>query len=128
MTALAGQTRRRGLLGRVRVAVGSVGAALLGAAPHVLHHAGPLAGAALLTGAAGILLFAALGLLAAIPMLRRLHRHTGTWVAPGAALALLTALFAVSSFVIGPAITSDDGGSKRTPSEPTPAGHEQHHR
>jgi hypothetical protein len=126
VTVLAGETRRRPLE-RARVAVGGAGAAALGAAPHVLHHAGPLAGAALLGGATGILLFAALGLLGAIPLLRRLRRHTGTWVAPGAALALLVALFAVSSFVVGPAVAGDDRGARHAPSAPAPAGHEQHH-
>ena len=49
-----------------------IGAALLaawgvvvGAAPHVLHHVGPLAGAALLAGTGGKLLFAAAGLVLA---------------------------------------------------------------
>jgi hypothetical protein len=126
MTTLA--TRRRGAFDRARVALGGAGAAVLGAAPHVLHHAGPLAGAALLGGAAGIVLFATLGLLVAIPMLRRLRRHTGTWLAPGAALALLAALFAASSFVIGPAVGADDRDRTHTPSAPSPAGHDRHHR
>jgi hypothetical protein len=62
-----------------------VGAAVLGAAPHVLHHVGPLAGAALLAGATGKLLFGALGFLLAVPMLRRLRRRTGSWRVPGGA-------------------------------------------
>ena len=48
-------------LERVRATFAAVGAAVLGAAPHVLHHAGPLAGAALLAGVGGKLLFGALG-------------------------------------------------------------------
>ena len=35
-------------LGRARATLAAVGAVVLGAAPHVLHHGGPLAGAALL--------------------------------------------------------------------------------
>ena len=64
---------------RVRLARTRLGAAVLagfgvvvGAAPHVLHHAGPLAGAALLAAASGTLLFGALGLLLSITFLRRL--------------------------------------------------------
>src|SRR5215217_683503 len=56
-------------LDRVRATLAAVGAAVLGAAPHVLHHAGPLAGAALLAGVSGRVLFGALGLLLAIPLL-----------------------------------------------------------
>ena len=52
--ALARVTLRLGpQLDGARAAVAAVGAAALGAAPHVLHHAGPLAGAALFAGAAG---------------------------------------------------------------------------
>ncbi len=123
---------QRGRLDRIRVAAGSVGAAVLGAAPHVLHHAGPLAGAALVSGAGGTLLFGALGLLASIPMLRRLHRHTSSWAAPGVTLALFAVLFTLSSLVVGPALTGADGGSSSLttdqPVGPTPSEHEQHHR
>jgi hypothetical protein len=62
----------------LRPGLAAVGAVVLGAAPHVLDHAGPLAGAALLAGATGKVLFGAIGLVAAVPMLRRLHRHTGS--------------------------------------------------
>jgi hypothetical protein len=92
-------------LARVRAALAGLGAALLGAAPHVLHHVGPLAGAALLAGATGKLLFGALGFLLAIPMLRRLRRRTGSWRVPGGALALMAVVFAFSSLVFGPALT-----------------------
>lgn len=68
-------------LDRVGATLAAVGAAVLGAAPHVLHHAGPLAGAALLAGVGGRLLFGALGLLLTIPMLRRRH---DSWAVPAA--------------------------------------------
>ncbi len=115
-------------LERVREAVAAVGAMVLGAAPHVLHHAGPLAGAAVLAGASGRLLFGAIGLVLTVPLLRRLHRRHGSWVVPGGVLALMAILFAVSTFVIGPAITGAGG----SPSTPKPAGvstsgHEGHH-
>lgn len=51
----------------------------LGIAPHVLHHIGLIAGAALVTGTGGNLLFFALGLLFSIPLLRRLRRKFHTW-------------------------------------------------
>jgi peptidoglycan/LPS O-acetylase OafA/YrhL len=125
---------RRGGWRRVRAAVAGVGAAVLGAAPHVLHHVGPLAGAALLAGATGRVLFGALGFLLAIPMLRRLRRRTGSWRVPGGALALMALVFAFSSFVVGPALTGGDDGAapaKNVPSAPagvSPDEHEAHHR
>ena len=108
---------------------------MLGAVPHVRHHAGPLAGAALLAGVGGKLLFGALGLLLPIPMLCRLHRRHGSWAVPGG-VVLMAVVFTFSSFVIGPALT-DSGGGSTTPTTksvpPAPAGvspseHEAHHR
>ena len=125
-----------GLLGPVRVALSTVLAAVLGVLPHVLHHAGPLAGAALFAGVGGSLLFGALGLLAAVPLLLRMHRRCGTWRRPLAALGLFAAIFALSTFVIGPALTSSDGGEASDPEAPAaqptperraPSGHEGHH-
>jgi hypothetical protein len=121
-------------LERVRAAIAAASAAVMGAAPHVLHHAGPLAGAALLVGATGKLLFGALGFVLAIPMLRRLRRRTGSWRVPGGALAVMAVVFAFSSFVIGPALTGDDeqaAPAKNVPGAPAgvrPAKHESHHR
>ena len=100
--------------------VGAI-AGLVGLAPHVLHHVGLLAGVALVAGTAGTIMFGILGLVASIPLLVRLHRRFDTWRAPAIALAIFAAMFALSSFVIGPALT-DDGGST-----PSPAGHDQHH-
>ena len=57
-------------------------AAISGIAPHVLHHVGPLAGAALLAGAGGTVLFGVAGFALSIPMLLRLRRRFGTWAAP----------------------------------------------
>lgn len=117
------------LLARTRLAASAALAGFLGLLPHVLHHVGPLAGAALFAGAAGSALFAALGFIAAIPMLLRLHRRFGTWRAPAIALAVFASVFALSTFVIGPAITgggSSDPGT--TTGSPPPSGHESHHR
>ena len=112
-------------------------AAVLGAAPHVLHHAGPLAGAALLGGIGGSLVFGVLGFLLAVPLLVRLYRRFGSWRVPAAALALFAAVFSVSTFVIGPAIAGNEGGKNSSQPQPqetrgttpaAPAGHEAHHR
>ena len=116
---------------RARAALSAIGAGVLGLAPHVLHHVGPLAGAALFAGAGGTLLFGAIGLVAAIPFLLRVHRRCGNWRVPAALLATLAAMFSLSAFVIGPAITgdSDDGDAK--PGVTAPAGgsgsHQDHH-
>ena len=101
-------------------------AALTGIAPHVLHHVGPLAGAALLAGTAGRLLFAAIALVVSIPFLLRIHRRFKNWLAPAIALAAMAATFSLSTFVIGPLITGSDSG-KSQPGLQQPAGHMGHH-
>ena len=110
---------------RAWTAAVAVWGAVIGLAPHVLHHVGPLAGAALLAGAAGTALFAAIGFVLAVPFLLRLYRRFGTWRVPAIALAVFAALFSLSSFVIGPAISGGDSGT--SPGIERPSGHEQHH-
>lgn len=113
---------------RVRLALSAIGAGILGLAPHVLHHLGPLAGAALFAGVGGTLLFGAIGLVAAIPFLLRVHRRCGNWRVPAALLATFAAMFSLSAFVIGPAITGDDDAK---PAVTAPGGgsgsHRDHH-
>jgi len=96
---------RRTVGQRIWVGVSSAGAVVLGVAPHVLHHVGLFAGA-LFAGVGGSLVFGAVGFLAAIPFLLRVHRRTGTWRLPAALLALFAVIFSISTFVIGPAITT----------------------
>lgn len=122
MTSLT--LERPSVAARAWSAVLAVWGGFIGLLPHVLHHVGPLAGAALLAGATGRVLFAAIGFAAAIPFLRRLHRRFGTWRAPAIALAVFAAMFSLSSFVIGPAI-SGDGSPARPGIEED--GHAQHH-
>jgi len=98
--------------------------AVAGLAPHVLHHAGLLLGTALVAGAAGTALFGVVGLLASVPLLLRLYRRFHTWRAPALALVVFTVLFALSAFVIGPAINSD--GPANTP-KPPGVSHLNHH-
>lgn len=123
----------RTFLARAWSGVLAVWAAFIGLLPHILHHVGPLAGAALLAGAGGRALFAAIGFLFAIPFLLRLHRRFRTWLAPGIALGLMAAAFALSSFVIGPLIAGDGDAPAPGIEEPAgpgteePDGHEEHH-
>lgn len=131
-TAHVSETRT--LRQRAGAIVSSAVAAVLGVLPHVLHHVGPLAGAALLAGTAGTLLFGAIGLIAAIPFLLRVHRRCSNWRAPAALLATFAVMFSISAFVIGPAISGSDGtSSKSTPTQqtgpgaPAKTGHDAHH-
>jgi hypothetical protein len=106
--------------------VGVIGA-VVGLAPHVLHHAGPLVGTALVAGTGGTLLFGTLGLLASIPLLVRLHRRFASWWAPAIALAVFATTFSISTFLIGPMISGSGadapGGDQPTPSSTDHTGH-----
>ncbi|AXG15457.1 hypothetical protein DN585_14230 [Intrasporangium calvum] len=104
--------------------------AALGILPHVMHHVGLLAGAALLTGALGNGILYGVGLLMSIPLLRRLRSRFRTVWAPVVGVAVFTGLFSLSAFVIGPAIGS--GGADVPVEAPTPTvttsdGHDVHH-
>ena len=105
-------------------ALGIVGT-VVGLAPHVLHHVGLLVGTALVAGAVGTLIFGLLGLAASVPMLLRLKRRFGTWWAPALGLAVFAAMFSLSAFVIGPAITGNDQAEQQQ--LPTPTPHAEHH-
>jgi hypothetical protein len=80
-------------------------------------------------GAGGTLVFYVLGLLFSIPLLRRIHSRFRTWVAPALAIAVFTAIFAISSFVIGPALTGSAQPNSVVPVPvPVPTSqHSQHH-
>ena len=111
---------------RFGAAILAVWGVLVGVAPHVLHHVGPLAGAALLAGAGGKLLFGALGLVLSIPFLLRLYRRFHTLLAPALACVAFAAIFAVSTLVVSPLITGN-GDSGNTPGIGQPTGHASHH-
>lgn len=115
---------RTSFAGRLWDGAVGVWGGVTGALPHVLHHVGPLAGAALLAGAAGRVLFAAVGLVAAIPFLRRLRRRFDSWRAPAIALAIFAVMFSLSSFVIGPAISGEGAQSRPAIVDD---GHAEHH-
>lgn len=116
--------QRPSFAGRLWGAVLAVWGGFIGLLPHLLHHVGPLAGAALLAGATGRVLFVAIGFVAAIPFLRRLHRRFRTWKAPALALIVFAAMFSLSSFVIGPAVSGADAPARPGIEQD---GHEQHH-
>lgn len=50
-----------------------------------MHHIGILAGAALVTGTTGNLVFLLVRLIFSVLLLRRIHRRFNTWVAPAIA-------------------------------------------
>ena len=102
-------------------------AAISGIAPHVLHHVGPLAGTALLAGAGGTVLFGIAGFALSIPMLLRLRRRFGTWVAPTVASAIFTGVYLFSALVVGPALTAEPAAAEEPASTPLPSGHAEHH-
>lgn len=105
----------------VRDSTGAAVGTVLGIVPHVMHHIGILAGAALITGASGNALLYAVGLLLSVPMLRRLHRRFRTMWAPAIAVAAFTGLFSLSAFVIGPAISgAADAEAPGRPNAPAP--------
>lgn len=112
--------------GRVRNAMAAVWGTVSGVAPHVLHHIGPLAGAAVLAGTAGRVLFFLIGLAVATPMLIRLYRRFRTWAAPAIAVAVFALTYTVSSFYLGPLITAEATGPTESPAVTTttdPHGH-----
>ena len=120
--------RPRSRWGAIRDAVGAVIGAVLGLAPHVLHHVGLIAGTAFVAGAGGNALLYAAGLILSLPMLVRLHRRFRTWLAPAIAIAVFTAMFLLSALVVGPAITGGGTSSDQPPPTRTPTEqHTEHH-
>ena len=103
--------------------VGGIGLAM-GLVPHILHHIGFLAGTAVVAGSGGTALFGALGFIASIPFLLRLRRRFGTWRAPAIGLLIFAAMFALSAFVIGPAIS---GANDAKPATTPGMDHKSHH-
>lgn len=102
-------------------------AAIAGVAPHVLHHVGPLAGAAFLAGAGGTLLFGLSGFALSIPMLLRLRRRFGTWAAPAIASVIFTGVYLTSALVVGPALTAEPASVEQSDPSPSPSEHAEHH-
>lgn len=104
---------------------GAVGV-VSGIAPHVLHHVGPIAGAALLTGTGGSVLFGLVGFAVSVPFLLRLRRRFGSWRAPATALVVFAAMFTLSTLVIGPAIRADSSPAATPLEQPVPGAPDPH--
>ena len=115
---------QRGGLRRAWDAATAVVGGVLGLAPHVLHHVALLGGTALVAGSGGTALFGAVGLVASVPLLLRLRRRFRSWWAPAIGLGVFLAMFSLSAFVIGPAISGV--GSAGSPSSPA-VQHVDHH-
>ena len=123
-----GSSPRAGSVGRNTGSFSLAGAtaAVTGTLPHAIHHIGLVAGGALLVRAWGQGLLATLGLVAMVPLLLRMRRRSGAWRKPALMLALFAAVFAVSTFVVGPALR-DAGTAAPAASPPAdPALHERH--
>jgi hypothetical protein len=94
-----------GPVDRLRNLLSAAWGVVTGIAPHVLHHVGPLAGAALLAGTGGRVLFFVIGLAAGIPILIRLYRRFGTWLAPIIATVVFAVTYILSTLFLGPLIS-----------------------
>ena len=124
--AAAGPTWRDRLRALWNALVWGIGF-LVGLIPHVLHHVTLLAGTALVAGSGGTALFGALGFVASVPFLLRLRRRFDTWRAPAIGLFIFVAMFSLSTFVIGPAISGAIGGTGIQPGPVPSVDHNGHH-
>lgn len=66
---------------------------------------------------------------ASVPLLLRLKRRFASWWAPAIALMVFAAMFSISAFVIGPAISGGGAGEPPVGDQPTPnsTDHSGHH-
>ncbi len=96
---------------------------ITGAASHVLHHVGPLAGAALFAGFGGQVLFFILGLALSVPLLLRLYHRFGTLLAPAVAVVAFAGIFTFSSVVVAPLLTGSDESPAIPIEQPHDGGH-----
>ena len=112
-----------------RDAIGAVIGAVLGLAPHVLHHVGLVAGTAFVAGAAGSILFFLVGLVLSIPMLARLYRRFHSWRAPAIAVVVFALVFSLTAFLVGPALRGESDDPAGGPSTSNRSqNHPDHHR
>ena len=124
-TAVAPATAQheRGFRARLWGGIVAFFGVVTGVAPHVLHHVGPLAGAALLAGFAGQVLFFVLGLALSVPLLLRLYRRFGRLLAPAVAVLAFAAIFTFSSVVVAPLLTKNDESPAAPIEQPQDHGH-----
>lgn len=122
-TATALARHERGFGARLWGGIVAFFGVVTGVAPHVLHHVGPLAGAALLAGFGGQVLFFALGLALSAPLLLKLYRRFGTLAAPAVAVVAFAAIFTFSSVVVAPRLTDSDESPATPIEQPQDHGH-----
>lgn len=108
----------------------------MGVLPHVLHHVGPLAGAAIVAGTTGTILFGLAAFVFTVPLLLRVHRRSGSWHLPGVLLAVFVSAWLVSTFFAGPWVRDQltDQPATTQPARESRAGvgqddeeHDEHH-
>lgn len=115
---------------RIAGTVGGVWAAFMGVLPHVLHHVGPLAGAAFIAGTTGTVLFGLLAFVFTVPLLLRVRRRCHSWRIPALLLAGFIAVWSLSTWVVGPWVNdqlTDDPPAAQQDDPTDEAEHEQHH-
>ena len=123
LTAPALARHERGFGARLWGGIVAFFGVVAGVAPHVLHHVGPLAGAALLAGFGGQVLFFALGLALSVPLLVKLYHRFGTLLAPAVAVVAFAAIFTFSSVVVAPRLTDSDESPVTPIEQPRDHGH-----
>lgn len=107
----------------------------MGVLPHVLHHVGPLAGAAIVAGTTGTIVFGLAAFVFTVPLLLRVQRHCCNWRLPAFLLAVFVGVWLASTFIVGPWVR-DRLADDRSPTtkqerleqggEPGNGDHEQH--
>jgi len=115
----------KGVRARAWSAMVTLWAVITGAAPHVLHHIAPIAGAALIGGVIGTTVFGVLAFLLTIPLLLRVRARTQSWRLPSMLVGLFAVMWLVSSLLF-----ASQGGSAHNNSAQhgsrTSAGHNAH--
>lgn len=111
---------------RLSAAIGSVWTAVMGVLPHVLHHVGPLAGAAIVAGTTGTVVFGLAAFAFTVPLLLRVRKHRGNWRLPAILLAVFVSVWLVSTFAVGPWIRDQLVDDKPVATQQEPE-HDEHH-
>ena len=111
---------------RLSAAIGSAWTAVMGVLPHVLHHVGPLAGAAIVAGTTGTVVFGLAAFAFTVPLLLRVRKHRGNWRLPAILLTVFVSVWLISTFALGPWIRDQLVDDKPAATQQEPE-HEEHH-
>lgn len=98
----------------------------MGVLPHVLHHVGPLAGAAIVAGTTGTVVFGLAAFAFTIPLLLRVRKHRDSWRLPAILLAVFISIWLVSTFAVGPWVRDRLVDNQPAVPQQEPE-HEEHH-